>query len=502
MLPLRQLVGRLGALSVEGGLDTGVAALAYDARRVVPGALFFAVPRHGTEDLDAIPRAIERGAAAIVCEQTGHVPYRATRIRVANCRHAMGSAAAAFFGHPSRHLQVIVVTGCEQRAAVAYLLYQLLSGAGIQAGWAGSLGCRVGERTLPPLPLDPEALDVQEMLASVRKAGCRTCILELPSARIQSGLLASVEVDALCVTELTPALHEKGVTAGTASCPERFPGVVWKEGSLGSAGPWRLTDPLAGRATVSGAMAVRIESSRGASTTIQAHCRRFLPQSTPIEIRTPQGRLAVRVPLAGRWNLQAAMAAAATALALRVPVSSVTSTLARVRPIPGRLEPVPNERGLQVYVDTADSRGSLERTLRSVRDFTTGRILLLSGCGRHHAGTERILLGEVAAREADLTILTSDNPGWECPEAIAAQVASGFVQVQSAPPRIVQDRELAIRELLMLARPRDSVVLAGKGHRTVQERAGCILPFDDRFHARAALAAFDARVRPMKLAMS
>jgi UDP-N-acetylmuramoyl-L-alanyl-D-glutamate--2,6-diaminopimelate ligase len=180
------------------------------------------------------------------------------------------------------------------------------------------------------------------------------------------------------------------------------------------------------------------------------------------------------------------------ALALGVPLPAVSAGLSRVDRVPGSLEPVRTGHGFQVLVDAASSASELETVLRDVRGFTAGRVLLLFGCGSRHPAAERVAMGEVAARGADHAILTSDNPGWEPPGVIAAHVAAGHVRARGLPPRIVPDRAQAIRELLREARRGDVVLLTGKGHRMVQELAGCVLPFDDRMHARAALAAFDA----------
>jgi len=152
---------------------------------------------------------------------------------------------------------------------------------------------------------------------------------------------------------------------------------------------------------------------------------------------------------------------------------------------------VRNTRGFQVLVDAAASARELETVLQEVRQFASGRVLLLFGCGSRHTAEERVAMGEVAARGADLAILTSDSPGWESPGVIAAHVASGFVRGRGVPPRIVPDRVKAIRELLREARRGDCVVLSGKGHRAVQEQAGCVLPFEDRLHASAALKELD-----------
>ncbi len=496
-IPLRQLAGRLGALSIDGGLDSSVAALAYDARRVVPGALFFAVAGAGGEGAQSIPRAIERGAAAIVSEQGGFVPYRATRIRVANCRHALAVAAATFYGHPSRKLQMVVVTGCAARAAVAQVLRALLSASGISTALLGSLGCQVGERTLPPLAAAPEALDIQELLAEASRAGDRACVIEVGPEALDRGCLAVSELDTLIVTEI--AADATGLAGGH----ERPAGGSAEGGFTfrpqNSAArhdhAWRVTDVLNGRASLGADTVLRLACGPGHAFTVRAKLRRLTPRATRIEVETPGGPLSLNLALVGRPNARAALAAVAVAQAMKLPLPVIAAGLARLPAVAGHLEPVATGLPLHVFVDACRSALDLEAALGAIRELTSGRVLLLFGCSRHHPAAARPFFGAVAARCADETIFTADNPGSESPEVISAQVASGYVPVKGAPPFMVHDRREAIRELLRLARPGDCVLLAGKGHRCIQELGDCVIPFDDREYAQAALDSLGWRGR-------
>ena len=496
LLPLRQLVGRLGALSVEGALDAPVAALAYDERRVIPGSVFFAMPDRGGDGVHAIPRAIERGAAAIVCEHGGYVPYRAARIRVANCRRAMASAAAAFYGHPSQKLQVVVVTGCRARAAVAHLLRDLLAAAGIETGVMSRLGCRCGERTLPPLAAFPEALDIQERLAEFLREGCRACIVELSPEAIEQGCLDATELDTLVATQVAsdPANPATTASAAMVAAWESRLNFRAHSGPRRGGGCWRVTDLLEGRAVPAAGLLFRAHTGPVAGS-FRARCGHMTPRGTRIEIETPGGNCVVRLPLPGLRAARAALAAAAVGQGLRLPLPVLASGLARVHPVPGHLEPVSPGHAVHVLVDSGGTVADFEQSLRELRDVAPGRLLLLFGCGHRHSPATRPAYGEAAARWADHTVLTSDSPGTESAEVIAAQVASGFLGVKGAPPLVVHDRDVAIRELLRCARAGDCVLLAGKGHRAIQELGDCVVPFDDGAEARAALASQPTRPR-------
>jgi UDP-N-acetylmuramoyl-L-alanyl-D-glutamate--2,6-diaminopimelate ligase len=498
-LALRHLVNRLGALSVDGALDAPVAALAYDERRVVPGAVFFAMPdRADGEAQFAIPRAIERGAAAIVCEQGGFLPYRAARIRVANCRRAMAAAAAAFHGEPSHKLQVVVVTGCDARAAVAHLLRDVFAAAGIRTGVLSSRGCRYGERSLPPLTPAPEALDVQERLADMLRAGCQAGILELPAEAIDRGCLAGSELDTLISTQISPA--HAAIGNGTPPATDGWENNLRFRGAAAGQRPasriWRIEDVLAGRAGSDAGLWFRAHLGPVLAGTFRARLGRFTPRGTRLEITTPTGEQSVRLPLPGRNQARAALAVAAISHGLRLPPAAVLNGLGHAPPVPGQLEPVSNGHAVHVLVDAAPSLADFERALREVRDLSPGRVLVLFGCGWRHPAPARPAFGAAAARWADEVILTSDNPGREPAGQIAAEVAAGHARVKGRPPLIVLDRQEAIAAALAHARAGDCVLLAGKGHLAWQETDDCVAPFDDREQARAALRKIPARSRP------
>lgn len=498
-LALRHLVQRLGALSVDGALDAPVAALAYDERRVVPGAVFFAMPdRADGEAQFAIPRAIERGAAAIVCEQGGFLPYRAARIRVANCRRAMAAAAAAFHGEPSHKLQVVVVTGCGARVAVTHLLRDVFTAAGIRTGVLSSRGCRYGERSLPPLTPVPEALDVQERLAAMLRAGCQAGILELPGEAIDRGCLAGSELDTLISTQISsaPAANGNDAPPGTWEGETKLRFRAASVGRRPANRLWRIEDALAGRASADAGLWFRAHFGPVPAATFRARLGRLTPRGTRLEITTPTGEQSLRLPLPGRDQARAALAVAAISHGLKLPLAAVLNGLGRAHPVPGQLEPVPNAHGVHVFVDAAPSLADFERALRELRDLATGRVLVLFGCGWRHPAPARAAFGAAAARGADEVILTSDNPGREPAGQIAAAVAAGHARVKGQPPLIVLDRREAIAAVLARARAGDCVLLAGKGHLAWQETDDCVAPFDDREQARAALRRTPARSRP------
>lgn len=502
-LKLRHLAHRVRALKVDGALDAPVAALAYDARTVVPGAVFFAMPdRESAEGRFAIPRAIERGAAAIVCEDGGFLPYRATRIRVADCRRALALAAAAFHGEPSQKLQVVVVTGGAARAAVAHWLAEIFRAAGIPTGLAGSRGCSLGARTLPPLDPAAEALEVQECLAEMLRAGCRAGVLELSPEAVQRGVLAGGEVDHLVITQLEAGPPEVSALASPGR-PRFLEG--WQNGVRLRPGPngrrlagglWYVEDVLAGRAGNGAELFFRVSGFPAPATDYRARLERADLRGTDLHVTTPVGGgWHARLRLPGRCLARAALAAAALALRWKLPLSAVQRGLVHAAAVPGWLEPVGAVHGAPVLVDAAPTLEDFEAVLRELRALTPGRLRVMFGCGWRHPAPVRPAWGATAARWADDVMVTDDNPGGESPAALAATVAAGFASVVGHPPRYEPDRAAAIAAVLARTQAGDCVLLAGKGHHTVQELGPCVVPFDDRVVARACLRPSAARPR-------
>jgi UDP-N-acetylmuramoyl-L-alanyl-D-glutamate--2,6-diaminopimelate ligase len=262
-------------------------------------------------------------------------------------------------------------------------------------------------------------------------------------------------------------------------------------------GLWQVEDALAGRAASGAGLTFRIHGGAGPVQYRAASLRAGL-RGTRLDLVLPGGETGVvRLPLPGRSLARAALAVVGLAHRFKLPAGAVQRGLAQASPVPGWCEPVIAAREFHVLVDTAPSLGEFAALLRELRELTPGRLRVLFGCGWRHPAPERQAWGEVAAHEADDVVLTDDNPGHEPAAAVAAAVARGYARVKGQPPLYVPDRAAAIATLLARARTGDCVLLAGKGHRAVQEVGGCVVPFDDRARARAWLRQHPARSQPV-----
>lgn len=487
---LRELVRQFPHAKVRGPLNRPVAALAYDCRRVTPGTVYFAVPGRATEEQDYIPGAVDRGAAAVICERHGLVSPRATQVTVPDARAALARAAALFYRHPVGQLDLVGVLGTGAQAAVACLLRQLLDLAGRPSGLLSQLECRTGDRTLPPWSWSNEPLDFQAMLADAVRSGCSTCIVELPSDAAAAPCNEAVEFDSLAWIDL-PEWHAAANGSGTAFLRGPLNGLVGAGQPRLKARGRRLLvqgetgDVVGGLNTTS----VRVTSTTGRHQRLVATNLLCERGGSLLTLRIGAGVWRLHLPLIGRENAAYALAAAAVAVGVGTPIPAVVSALTRVQPIPGRLETIFQGQPFCVIVDAARSELSLQRVLATLRRMTPGRLLLVFGQPGTTDAARRERLGAIAARFADFSLFTSDNPGDQAPDRLTADLARGCETVRPQASGVELDRRQAIATLLAQARPGDTVLIAGKGHETFQDLRRTRLPFDDRVHAREALEA-------------
>lgn len=484
---LRDLVKEIGAPVVEGPMDREITGLAYDSRRVTPGMAFFALPGHNVDGHDFIANAIERGAVAVIYERNGLVSQRATRVRVRCSREALARASAAFYGHPGRKLKVIGVTGTNGKTTVAFMLRQMLQEAGISCGLISTVRYEVGERVIPAHRTTPEAVELQQMLASMVRAGCQACVMEVSSHALQQQRVAGVEFDVAVFTNLSQDhLDFHGSMDAYREAKQRLFYSLRGGGSQGCM-VINIDDPHGMELSRAACAEVQLSYGLGDAATLRATQIQLGRTFTLMTMEGPDGRFDCRLPLIGLHNVYNALAATGAGMALGVGPESLQRTLGRLQPIPGRLEAIQQGQSFGVYVDYAHTADALRLVLQTLRQVTAGKLVVVFGCGGSRDTGKRPSMGEVAARMADATWITSDNPRHELPETIATDIERGYQQVRADGCTVELDRRRAITLAIRRAQPGDTVLIAGKGHETYQEFEGVVIPFDDRIYAREAL---------------
>jgi len=461
-LLLDQLLGGVEVLDVRGDpASTDVSAITHDSRAVVPGSLFCCVPGANVDGHEFAGQAVEAGAVALLDEHV--VPVEVTQVVVAEARAAMAPVAAAFFGHPSRHLQVVGVTGTNGKTTTVHLLGAVFEAAGRPAGVIGTL---TGERTTP------EAPELQARLASFRDEGATAVAMEVSSHALALHRADAVWFSVAVFTNLSQDhldFHE--------TMEEYF------------AAKARLFDPARAALAVVNADDAHgrllLESAPVPMVPYSLADARDLRVGPTMSTFTWRGA-DVRLGLGGRVNVANALAAATAAHELGIGSLDIARGLSSAGPVPGRYEAVDAGQPFAVLVDYAHTPDGLEQLLRSVRETTQGRALVVFGAGGDRDRDKRPAMGEVATRLADEAVLTSDNPRSEDPNSIIDAVRAGAST--SGVLHVEPDRRAAIAYALGRAVGGDVVVIAGKGHETTQQFADRVVDFDDRAVAREELA--------------
>jgi len=464
--------------------------LAYDSRRVEPGFVFFAIKGFVQDGHDYVADAIRRGAAGVVVERAVEVPAGVFVVRVADTRLALALAAARFYGFPGRRLRLVGVTGTNGKTTTAHLIGALYQARGEKVGLIGTLYTRVGDLIIPEERTTPESLELQYFLKRMLEEGATTVVMEVSSHALALKRVAGLEFDAAVFTNLTQDhldFHrdmEEYFRAKAELFKELIrPGVK----SRPKLSVLNIDDPYGVRLSALSASRVITYGVDGAAD-LRARDIALTGGGTRFVAEGPWGRVPVRLKLMGRFNVYNALAALAVGLGEGFPPEETARVLEGVPAVAGRFERVDVGQDFTVVVDYAHTPDGLENVLHAARALTKERVIVVFGCGGDRDPAKRPVMGELAGKLADFTVVTSDNPRSEEPSAIIAAVEEGLKRVTGRERYILEpDRREAIALALEQAQTGDVVVIAGKGHEDSQIIGDAKLPFDDRQVAAAIL---------------
>jgi UDP-N-acetylmuramoyl-L-alanyl-D-glutamate--2,6-diaminopimelate ligase len=477
----------LGARASANSATVEITALAYDSREVRPGTLFFCVPGAHSDGHDFAAAAVRAGATALVLERP--LGLGVPEVLVDSTRAAMGPLAARFHGDPTAELDVVGVTGTNGKTTTAFLVRALLQAVGRPCGLLGTVTSVVGGRERP-VRTTPEAIDLQADFRAMLDGGERACAMEVSSHALALGRTDGVRFAAAIFTNLTQDhldFHHTMEEYFQAKRSLFLPAVAPRLSAI------NLDDPYGRRlaAELPGALTFAIDRDAD----YRARDVRVGFDGCRLRLQTPAGERALALPLRGRFNVANALGALAATHALGGDLDTLIAALERGVRVPGRFEAVEEGQDFAVLVDYAHTPDSLEAVLSAARELigSSARVLCVFGAGGDRDRGKRPLMGAIAARLADVVIVTSDNPRSEDPEAIIAEIVVGAAPARAfgAPPlTTLADRRAAIERAIAAAREGDVVIIAGKGHEQGQELAGGEkIPFDDLAVARAALQA-------------
>ena len=460
-MKLKELLAGLEILSATADLETEIPRVCYDSRQVKPGDLFVALSGYAADGHKFIPQAMASGAAAVLCQAVPEgegIPY----VRVADSRRALAAAGASFFGHPAGDMTMVGITGTNGKTTSTYLLKAVLEARGEKVGLIGTNQNMIGQEVLPTERTTPESFELQKLFAQMRDAGCTHVVMEVSSHALYLDRVYGVGYKVGVFTNLTQDHLDFHKTMEDYCAAKAILFRNCETGVVNAADPW--TPRLLERADCK-----LLTFSASGEADLRAEEIALAADHAAFTAVYGGKRVPVRVNIPGRFMVDNALGVLGAALALGIPLEESAAVLARVPHVKGRVEVVPAPgKDYTVLIDYAHSPDSLVNVLSTVRGFAKGRTIALFGCGGDRDRAKRPLMGRAAADNADLVIVTTDNPRTERPADIIADILPGL-EGAGTPYEVVENRVEAIHRALDRARAGDVVVLCGKGHETYQE---------------------------------
>jgi UDP-N-acetylmuramoyl-L-alanyl-D-glutamate--2,6-diaminopimelate ligase len=465
--------------------DIDVRGLTYDSRQTKKGDLFIALKGLKTAGTDFAAEAIAKGAVAIVAGEPAASAVAVPWIVVDKPRHAMAVLADQFYGHPSRDMQVVGITGTNGKTTTAFLIRAVFEAAGIKTGLMGTVTYLIGDEAIAASRTTPEAPDVQRMFRMMVDKGSGACVMEVSSHALALERVDETHFSAGVFTNLTrDHLDYHGDMESYFAAKRR----LFEMLPASSPAIINLDDPKGEALRKIVGRPVTYAINKPADVTPGPLS--FSWRGLEFDARTPAGVVHVKSRLVGRPNVSNLLATVATAGALDVPASAIERGLKDLAGVPGRFEVVSKESdGVTVVIDYAHTDDALRNLLETARPLAQRRVITLFGCGGDRDRTKRPLMGAVAARLSDVVVITSDNPRTEDPVRIIEEIKRGIPASKQTPPEVVTivDRKEAIDFAIKTADSGDLVLLAGKGHEKTQVIGTKELPFDESVLAREAL---------------
>lgn len=479
------IIRNVEVLEVTGPESVEVSSVESDSRRVRSGSLFVAVPGFEADGAQFIDQAVDRGAVAVITEQDGHQRTGVAVAKVADARTALAMAASSFHGRPASKLRLIGVTGTSGKTTTTKMIESILDQTGEPVGLIGTIEYRAGDEREVADRTTPDATVLQEWFAKMVRAGVSRAVMEVSSHALALRRTADVPFAAAVFTNLSrdhfdfhsdfeDYFSAKKILFDQIDRSKRT-AIVNQDDEWGR----KLIEELGDAALTFGLENADIHPEEGFEANIDGL------RGTII---TPWGNLLMESPLLGTPNLYNWMGAIGASLTAGVSIAEVEAGIRALHSIPGRFERVGEGQAPAVIVDYAHKPDALDKLLRGIRQMSADRrIVLVFGCGGNRDKGKRPLMGEVAAKLSDYTILTSDNPRKEDPESIIDEIEEGFRQVREDGYERIADRRAAIRAAISRAGDQEIVIVAGKGHEDYQVIGDRIERFDDREEAFAAI---------------
>lgn len=473
-MKLSHCIEELSILEQLGSVDREISSICFDSRQAAPSCLFVAQKGSRSDGHDYIPEVVAKGASVVVCENLpSEISPEVAYIRTDNSNLALGLISAAWFGHPSRKLQLIGVTGTNGKTTIASLLYNTFKALGYKAGLLSTVCVRVDEQELPATHTTPDAYAINSLLSQMLEAGCDYAFMEVSSHAVDQDRIAGLRFAGGIFTNLSHDHldYHKTVEAYLKAKKSFFDRLPAEAFALTNA------DDKNGLVMLQNCRASRYTySSRS-----MADFRARLLETHLDGMQLDFGGQEVHVRFIGKFNVSNLLAVYGAAILLGMDAQEVLRIMSDLRPVSGRLEFLNSPGGFVAIVDYAHTPDALKNVLQTLTQIRKqGKIISVVGAGGNRDKTKRPEMALEAVRASDNLILTSDNPRFEEPQAILDDMYAGVPAEARKKVLCILDRREAIRTACKLAAKGDFVLVAGKGHEDYQDIKGHKYPFDDK----------------------
>lgn len=487
----------LTSCHTEGPVDVDITDVTADSRQVKEGSLFICLVGAHVDGHEFVASAVEKGAKAIVASKKIDVPSNIAVVYVEDTRKAMEDMVPYFFDYPARKMRMIALTGTNGKTTTTHVVAHMLEQAGYKTGVIGTIHALIGHKELPTHNTTPDVIDLERLLYQMAEEHVQYVCMEASSHALVMGRVAGCEFDDAVFTNLTEDHLDFHKTMDNYAKAKAilFHMVSAKGQSKNHKAAWVNADDLYAHvmmdAVDTSVCQLHTYGMNDKNVDLYAYDSHFTGKSSAFKVSYEGKEYQVETRLAGRFNIYNTLGAMGAALSEGIPMETILSAMKTFHSVPGRFELIDGGQPFTVVVDYAHTPDGLEKILTTAKEITKGRILVVFGCGGDRDKLKRPIMGRIAAKNADVAIVTSDNPRTEDPETIVKEVAAGVEEVKKEKPslevEVIVDRRHAIKRAIELAKDDDIVLIAGKGHENYQILKDRTIHFDDREEARKAL---------------
>ncbi len=456
---------------IQGNIDIDIKGIQYDSRKIKEGDVFFAVEGYNLDGHKYIQNAINNGAVAVVCQKNIEEHLNCAVIRVEDSRKALAISAANYYENPSRNMKMIGVTGTNGKTTSAFMIKAILEQQGYKVGLIGTIANYIGEKKIHTERTTPESLELHELFKEMVESGVDYCVMEVSSHSLSLDRVYGIEFCESIFTNLTQDHLDFHKTF------ENYFNAKLKLFKLSKSAVINIDD-VYGAKVYSLIKSSKLSYGLNKNADIMASDIKMHSRGSEFTLEYKENSFEIELGIPGNYNIYNALGSIAVCLNQGVDIDKIKLALQKIQ-VPGRCELAYNNHklGFEIILDYAHTPDALENILKTVREFTKGKLISVFGCGGDRDKTKRAIMGKIGTQLSDFSLITSDNPRTEDPMQIINDVASG---IEKHNFEIIENRRAAIKRAIEIARCGDIIVIAGKGHEDYQVLKEKTIHFDER----------------------